>query len=163
MSRISLDLRGVDYVSDQGSTLRAWRAFVEVRFIVPGGGQIPFECFVDPGAPFSVVPYSLWHVRRLTWTCLGRQLTRPGKRQHGALTWQGVACELGSTSVYLLDLATGIRNGPYSLTAKFVRQRLPSLESAAILGMNFLADNDLRLLLDGTGGAMTGYLVVPGP
>jgi hypothetical protein len=31
----------------------------------------------------------------------------------------------------------------------------------AVLGMNFLADNDLRLVLDGSGGGVLGYLSVP--
>ena len=31
----------------------------------------------------------------------------------------------------------------------------------AILGMNFLSDNNLRLVLDGAGGSLVGYLAVP--
>ena len=49
------------------------------------------------------------------------------------------------------------------LVAKFVDLRLsdPRLEMIAVLGMNFLADNDLRLVLDGSGGGVAGYLSVP--
>jgi hypothetical protein len=30
-----------------------------------------------------------------------------------------------------------------------------------VLGMNLLADNDLRLVLDGSGGGVVGYLSIP--
>jgi hypothetical protein len=56
-----------------------------------------------------------------------------------------------------------VQAGPFLVVAKFTRQRLPQahLEPIALLGMNFLTDNLLRLVLDGTGGALVGYLSAP--
>lgn len=163
MPSIALQLRGVDYVTELGVRVRAWRAFVEAGFVVPGGGAVRFQCFVDPGAPFSVIPYSLWHGRHLQWTRLGGQLTRTSGGGGGALLWQNSRCELGLAHLYLFDLADGIRSGPHQVIGKFVQQRqLPNLEHTAILGMNFLDDNELRLVLDGTGNAISGALELPG-
>jgi hypothetical protein len=49
------------------------------------------------------------------------------------------------------------------VVAKFASQRSQHshLELTAVLGMNFLTDNGLRLELDGTGADLTGYLSVP--
>jgi hypothetical protein len=68
-----------------------------------------------------------------------------------ALTWQGVPCELGFTEVDL--------GGTRSLTAKFVAKPTPVAE--IILGLNFLVDNDIELVLRGTPGALSGFLSVP--
>ena len=162
MPDISLDLRGIDYVTDQNVTVRAWRAFVRVRFVGRNGLLVRFQAFVDPGAPFSVIPYSLWHGRRIRWAALGTQLMRAGRPAAEGLLWQGVRCDLGTTDIHLLDLDAGIRTGPHRVVAKFARQRLPpAIENSAILGMSFLADNDIRLVLDGHGAGTTGYLGLP--
>ena len=163
MPDLFLDLRRIDYVSDQNVAVSAWRAYAEALFVTPGGVLVPFSCIVDPGAPFSVLPYSLWHDRNLQWTSLGQQLTRQGGQIPEPLEWQGIACALGETAVHLLDLQTRVQAGPLLVVAKLARQRLPqaSRETIALLGMNFLTDNLLRLVLDGTGGALVGYLSVP--
>jgi hypothetical protein len=110
-----------------------------------------------------VLPYSLWHDGHLHWTSLGRQLTRQGSRVPEPLEWQKAPCDLGETSVYLIDLKRGVRAGPYLTVAKFVCQRLsqPNLETIALLGINFLTDNLLRLVLDGSGPTLAGYVTVP--
>ena len=163
MPDIPLDLRALDFATNQNVNVRAWRAFVEARFVAHSGAITAFDTFVDPGAPFGVIPYSLWHSRRLRWTPLGTQLLRAGNPVPGALSWQGVPCDLGATDLFLIDLDSGIRTGPHRLVAKFARQPVtPAAENAAILGMNFLADNDIRLVLEGSLGGVTGYLAVPG-
>jgi hypothetical protein len=163
MPDIPLEVRALDFITNQSVPVRAWRAFVEARFIAANGRPTRFQTFVDPGAPFGMVPHSLWHSRRLRWTPLGTQLIRAGKPVPGALSWQGVPCDLGATELYLIDLDSGIRTGPHQLVAKFPRRRLPpAAENAAILGMNFLADNDIRLVLESNHGAVSGYLAVPG-
>ena len=87
---------------------------------------------------------------------------RGGRRAPEGLLWQGVRCDLGTTDIFLLDLKAGIRTGPHRLVAKFARQRLQlPIENSAILGMSFLADNDIRLVLDGYGAETTGYLRLP--
>ena len=161
MPDIPLEVRALDFVTNQNVAVWARRAYVRVRFLAQNGRRIRFETFVDPGAPFGVIPYSLWHSRRLRWTPLGTQLLREGKPVPGALSWQGVPCDLGATDLYLIDLDSGIRTGPHRLVAKFARRPVtPAAENAAILGMNFLADNDIRLVLEGSHGAVTGCLGV---
>ena len=89
----------------------------------------------------------------------------PGADRHqGALKWQDVDCSLGATYVHLIDPRTGTKTSrPFLVVAKFASQRSqhPHLELAAVLGMNFLADNGFRLELDGTGVDLVGYLSVP--
>lgn len=63
----------------------------------------------------------------------------------GAWTSQGDSLERGFTEVDL--------GGTRSLTAKFATQRTPAGE--IILGMNFLVDNDIELVLRGNPGAVT--------
>lgn len=163
MPDICLDLRGVEYVTDQNVTVRAWRAFLRVRFVARNGLLVRFQAFIDPGAPFSVIPYSLWHGRRIRWEALGTRLMSAGRPAPGGLLWQGVRCDLGTTDVHLLDLEAGIRTGPHRVVAKFPRQRLPpAIENSAILGMSFLADNDIRRVLEGHAAGVAGYLSLPG-
>ena len=52
---------------------------------------------------------------------------------------------------------------PFLVVAKFASQRSrhAHLELAAVLGMNFLTDNNLRLELDGTGADLVGYFSIP--
>jgi hypothetical protein len=80
------------------------------------------------------------------------------------LKWQDVDCSLGVAQVYLSDPKAGTRTShPFLVVAKFASQRSQHahLEQFAVLGMNFLTDDGLRLQLDGTGGDLTGYLSVP--
>jgi hypothetical protein len=65
MPDIFLDLRRIDYRSDQNALVSAWRAYADALFITPSGAPMSFSCIVDPGAPFSVLPFSLWHDRSL--------------------------------------------------------------------------------------------------
>jgi len=163
MAYIFLDLRRIDYVSDLNVPVSAWRAYADALFVTPSGALVSFSCIVDPGAPFSVLPFSLWNDRNVQWTPLGQQLTRQGSQAPEPLEWQAASCDLGETPVHLVDLQMRVQAGPFLVVAKFVRQRLPvpNLESIALLGMNFLTDNRLSLVLDGTGGALVGYLSVP--
>jgi hypothetical protein len=59
-----------------------------------------------------------------------------------------------------MDSTAGLQAGPFLVRAKFIRQRQPrtNLEMIAILGMNFIADNNLRLVLRGQRNALTGFL-----
>jgi hypothetical protein len=56
MPDLFLDLRRIDYVSDQNVSVSAGRAYAEALFVTPGGLLVPFSWIVDPGAPFSVLP-----------------------------------------------------------------------------------------------------------
>lgn len=163
MPDINLRLRHIDFLSDQNMPVSAWRACAETLFVTSSGAQLSFFCIVDSGAPLSVMPYSRWHGRGLQWTPLGQHLTHQGKVVTGALDWQGVLCELGETSVHLVDVQTQLQVGPFLAVAKFARHAQPQkrLETVALLGLNFLIDSRLQLLLDGKGGVLTGRLSVP--
>jgi hypothetical protein len=163
MADIHLDLRRIDYRSEQNVSLTAWRSYADALFLTPSGGTVPSSCIVDSGALFSVLPYSLWHDRSLSWTPLGRRLIRQGGQVSDPLKWQGEDCSLGDTSVSLIDRRTSLQVGPFLLMAKFVDRPLPDarLEMIAVLGMNFLADNELRVVLDGAGGNLVGHVSAP--
>jgi hypothetical protein len=63
----------------------------------------------------------------------------------------------------LIDRRTNLQVGPFLLVAKFVDRPLPDarVEMIAVLGMNFLADNGLQFVLDGTGGDLVGFVSGP--
>ncbi len=64
--------------------------------------------------------------------------------------------------MYLIDPVARLQTGPHRVLGKFVQQRLRAdLEFAAILGLNFEIDNNIRLVLPGPAGGATGYLSVP--
>jgi hypothetical protein len=149
MPAIALDIQVADYLTDMGNWVRAWRAYADVRFPVPTGESVSFACITDSGASFSVLPYSLWSEMGISWTRWGGQLlTSRGRPVPGALTWQGIACDLGVIEIDLVDANT--RAGPFLVVAKLVRQRHrnPVIENNAVLGLNFIIDNWLRLEVD---------------
>ena len=88
MRDIFLDLRRIDYVSDRSVPVSAWRAYIDVLFVTPNSARCIFLLHPGPGAPFSVLPFSLWHDCNLQWTPLGQQLTRQGTQVQEPLEWQ---------------------------------------------------------------------------
>jgi hypothetical protein len=164
MPDIFLDLQRIDFVSDQNAPVSAWRAHAETLFATSTSTLASFSCIVDTGAPFSVLPFSLWQSYSVQWNPLGQQLTCQGKPAQGTLKWQDVDCSLGATYLQLVDPRTGLKaSRPFLVVAKFASQRSQHshLEQTAVLGMNFLTDNNLRLELDGTGADLVGYLSIP--
>jgi hypothetical protein len=163
MPKISLDLRRIDFRSDQNTNLTAWRIDAETLFTTPTGRIVPYSCVVDTGASFSVLPFSLWHDCNLKWRPLGTQVLRHGGKAYEPLKWRRVNCSLGDTSVYLFDGQSNLQAGPFTVVGKFVNRRQldPNLEMIAILGMNFLTDNDLELIVNGTGGGLAAQLIAP--
>jgi hypothetical protein len=163
MPDISLDVRLTDLVSDLSAPVCAWRTFVQARFRDVAGNDVAFSCAVDSGAPFSVIPYSLWHDRNLQWQALGSQLLRNGKVVPNALDWLGVSCQLGTTRVHLADPGRGTKAGPLLVVGKFAqaRQARTEYEVTAILGLNFLTDNFGRLAFDAAGGQLAGSFSLP--
>ena len=63
MPDIALDVRTIEFVTDLQVTVWARRAFVEARFVAQNEPLTAFGTSIDPGAPFGVIPYSLWHSR----------------------------------------------------------------------------------------------------
>jgi hypothetical protein len=160
MAKLSLSFQRIEFITDRNVEITAWRAFAEVEFLASNREDINYSCVVDPGAPFSVIPYSLWHDRRILWRRLGTKAKRKNGLTYERLDWQEVPCELGTTTVQLIDSTTGFQAGPFVVRAKFAQQRQQrtNLEIIAVLGMNLIADNDLRLVFRGRRDTLTGFL-----
>ncbi|MGH7226179.1 MAG: hypothetical protein ACRELF_23435, partial [Gemmataceae bacterium] len=91
-------------MTDQGRLARACRLLVEMELFDRMRGWFRQDAILDTGAPFSIVPFSLWNGRNLSWTPLGSQLfTSQGRPDPDALKWLGVSCELGVTHIALVD------------------------------------------------------------
>ncbi len=163
MPTIPLQVSSVTYRSDQNAIVEARRIYARTHFIAQGGADDYCRSIVDSGAPFSVLPYSLWHQQKLRWTHLGGAvLTRVAPPSMEQLIWQGVPCELGETNVFLLDLASGVQSGPHRVVGKFVQQSVAGeFETTAPLGLNFLSDNAIRFAVERTGASLSSHLVVP--
>jgi hypothetical protein len=168
MPVIPLECRSAVYVTDLGVLVRAWRPYVDARFVTAQVQRTPvaYDCFMDTGAGLSVIPYSLWHGRNLSWTAVGRQLTQGGASSPTALQWQGIDCELRSALVYLVDRGKpSVQTGPLVVVAKFALRPhtgpLAFLENAVLLGMNFLADNQATLVIQGAAASLAGQLSIP--
>jgi hypothetical protein len=165
MRDFPLDIRTASYVSNRSISVYARRAFVPARFVAQGGSPVPSFLVVDPGAPFSVIPFSLWHGSNIPWKSLGSQLTEQGGAKPTSLDWLGIRRDLGATTLSLVNLGSRKEAGPYFVVAKFPqkRHRKKEVEAMALLGMNFLTDNDFRLVLRGTSGRLIGSLAVARP
>jgi len=169
MLDIPLRERRKDYMTDQGRLARARRPFVQVEFTDQVQGYFRRAVMVDTCAPFSVLPYSLWHDKNLWWQPLGSQLqTLTGQPDPEALKWCGVPCLLAETQAVLVDEA-GQRSRFCRMVAKFLTTLLPrQLESSIILGYNFLFDNSITMKLHpaspitvGSFSNVVGFLTVP--
>ena len=145
---IPLTILTANYRTSQGNELTLFRPCVSADFRDQAGRVWNLPCIIDTAAPLSVVPFRLWHQRNLAWSSISIILMRLGRSS--ALLWRGVPCELGFTEI---DLA-----GTRSLTAKFVIQ--PSPPTEVILGLNFLVDNDIELVIRSEGGRLSGHLLV---
>ncbi len=153
--------RTIEFRTDLGVVVRARRSYLTFEFTDGGGNPFQNLAIIDTAAPFSVLPFTLWHVNKLAWQRLGTHLTRKGKPDLAALTWLGVPCELGETQVVLVDRAAGIRSRPLRLLAKFALSRAPShAEKEALLGDSFVLDNSLTLTMKGLAGQLVGSLTV---
>src|SRR5262249_24963576 len=137
-----------DFMTDHARLARARRLIVRVEFINQVHGKLQQEAMLDTGAPFSVVPFSVWHGFNLACSPLGSQFaTLEGKVDDSALKWQGVPCQFGEVVTHLLDEADN-RSRPLRMIAKLPRSPVMlHMESIVVLGYSFLADNNLTLTL----------------
>jgi hypothetical protein len=136
MPNIWLDLQRVDYCSDQNANLTAWRIDAETLFTAPSGVMVRYSCVVDTGAPFSVLPYALWHGCNLQWSPCGTQLLRQGGKAYEPLHWRRVSCSLGETTVHLFDGQTNLQAGPFTIVGKFANRRSPSMRFSGALSVS---------------------------
>ena len=138
-----------DYMTDQGRLARACRLVVKIELFDRVRGRIQRNAIVDTGAPFSVVPFSLWSGNNLSWIPLGSQmLTLKAQPVPDALKWQGLSCELGMAQIALVD-ETNRASRFLRLVGKFVLSPLPvRFGKDLLLGYNFLMDNPLTLTVN---------------
>ena len=152
MSDFPVDVRAKNYVTEKGSFARSLRPFAVIE-----AGPVRPACFVDTGAPFSIVTVTV--AQRIRWQPLGAAFVAQGISS--PIDWQGIPCDFGETNITLHDPATATRSRPLRLAGKFARARHPVLEGFVILGMNFLADNSIDFVLHGVPGSASGMLSVP--
>jgi hypothetical protein len=158
-----------DYVTDQARLARARYLRVTVDLLNEFGVGLQRDMRIDTGAPFSIVPYSLWHLRQLSWQLLGTELyTQAGQLDLTALTWQGVPCSFGELRIRLVDEFQQ-RSRMLRLVAKLpIRPVALHAENIALLGCNFLVDNSLPMMINparrtnaGIFTNIIGHLTVP--
>jgi hypothetical protein len=86
MADIPLLERSIEFRTDLGSVVRAVRPYVAIEFIDGAGNVFQWLAMFDTGAPFSVLPYTLWQEHNIIWNLLGSQLLRGDKLDAAALT-----------------------------------------------------------------------------
>ena len=121
-----------------GLTLPVARLLVPLYFGVPPLGPTTATeiCWLDTGAPLSVVPFHV-HNQRLPWQAL------PGIRT----TWSGQACDLGRMDIWLPTEQPPHIRGPLSLLAKFARSDPPGPPVPVLLGLEFFLTHQAELTL----------------
>ena len=111
----------------------------------PGPETAREPCWLDTGAPLSVVPFHLHH-QRLVWQPI------PGVRT----SWAGQPCDLGRIDFWLpTDQPPSLR-GPLSLLAKFARSDPPGPLAPVLLGLEFFLTHkaEFELLLPPQDGSI---------
>jgi hypothetical protein len=93
-------------------------------------------CWLDTGAPLSVVPFHVHH-QRLVWQPVGGITT----------TWSGQPCDLGRIDFWLATHQPPFLRGPLSLLAKFARSDPPGQPVPVLLGLEFLLAHQAELNL----------------
>jgi hypothetical protein len=106
-----------------------------------GAGRVsPQYCFVDTGAPVSVVSYSIRRLLHYRPISLDRRTL--GSNHAAGATFQGAATDFGTADLRLVDLRTQQR-GTYAVEGKFLRRPTTfSRDMFVILGMNFFLAHD---------------------
>lgn len=157
MPDFPLQFRVSTYQTEHGQLISVRRGYMLCEFL---GLPILCDGFVDTAAPLSVVPHTI--ARQLSWHRLATQLTPTSRRGPSALVWQGIPCELGTTTIRWVQLTSGVRSGPLHLLAKFpLRALAASLERSVVLGLSLFDDNDVELSFSRTTGGLKGLCSAP--
>lgn len=103
----------------------------------PPGPESPRDlCWMDTGAPVSVVPFHV-HQQRLAWQPI------PGIR----ITWAGQPCELGRIDAWLATEQPPYLRGPFSLLAKFPHRDPPGDLVPVLLGLEFFLSHQAEFTM----------------
>jgi hypothetical protein len=116
---------------------------------LPPSTQSPQDlCWLDTGAPISVIPFHVHH-QRLTWQLL------PGIKT----TWAGQPCDLGRIDAWLATSSSPSLRGPFPLLAKFPRNDPPGNLVPVLLGLEFFLAHraELQLFLP----PQDGHILLP--
>ena len=100
----------IQHIQLAGSAVPIARLRTRIYLQVIGRDQAALEerCWLDTGAPISVVPFHV-HSQGIAW-----------QRIAGVRTiWAGQPCSLGHVAIWLRDTATLTLRGPLALLAKF--------------------------------------------
>jgi hypothetical protein len=127
----------------QPAPVRA-RSFPLARLVVPlyFGTSPPTPetarepCWLDTGAPLSIVPFYVHH-HRLVWQPI------PGVRT----SWSGQPCDLGHIDFWLATDQPPYVRGPMSLLAKFARCDPTGPPVPVLLGLEFFLAQQAELQL----------------
>jgi hypothetical protein len=158
-----------DYVTDEGRLARARGLLVDGELLNESGTWIERNMRIDTGAPFSILPFSLWHRYQLAWQPLGTEFYTPGGQfEPEALTWLGMPCFFGELKLRLIDEIRQ-RSRSLRLVAKLAMRPVAAhMENTALIGCNFLNDNSIKMTVDpahrtnaGNLTNVVGYLTVP--
>jgi hypothetical protein len=79
---------------------------VELPTVLPGRPLVSEWCWIDLGAPLTVVPFHV-HQGRLAWQPL----------PHVATTWLGQPCAVGEIDLWLLVQESAAPRGPFTVLA----------------------------------------------
>jgi hypothetical protein len=96
----------------------------------------PEWCYLDTGAPVSVVPFHV-HDQNLDWVPL------PGVQTQ----WAGQPCDVGTLDVWLPTGRGKLLEGPFPMLAKFPRSDPPGNRVPILLGLEFFLAHRAYLAL----------------
>jgi hypothetical protein len=125
-------------VSLPGLTFPAARLSFQLlaRSVLPARQVTSIDCWVDTGAPLTVIPFHV-HDQRLLW-----------KRVPGVTaTWAAQHCDLGQVDVWLPTEQSPYVRGPLSLLAKFAQSDPPGPPVPVLLGLEFLPAHQVEFQL----------------
>jgi hypothetical protein len=106
------------------------------RTTLPARRVTSVDCWLDTGAPLTVIPFHV-HNQRLLWQSL------PGL----TTTWMGQRCDLGRVDVWLPTQQPPNVRGPLPLLAKFARTDPPGSLVPVLLGLEFFLTHRAELTL----------------
>ncbi len=102
----------------------------------PDPESVKEPCWLDTGAPISVVPFYLHH-GRLVWQPIPWVST----------SWAGQRCDLGRMDFWLATEQPPYLRGPLSLLAKFTRSDPPGPPDRILLGLEFFLSHGAEFQL----------------
>jgi hypothetical protein len=120
-----------------GVPLQVARLLVSPCFPLIGSGRIslPELCWLDTGAPISVIPFHVHH-QRLSPQSVGVQTT-----------WLGQICDLGRVEVWF-SAGPGLPMvGPFSMPTKFPRSDPPGDPVPVLLGLEFFLAHQAHMTI----------------